>query len=68
MDYPYYKYNRKKKELTIYWDEYRYVTYYDEDAELLHKDLESARDEDLRFIYNELHLDMEHEDPYRRSE
>ena len=65
MNYPYYEY--KEKEITIYFSEHDYVTYYDDDADALNKDLESASDEGRRIIYNELHLDYEHSDPYRRS-
>jgi len=66
MSYPYWEYNDSKKEITIYFGEFSYVTYYDEEAELLYRDLEFGRPKDREFILNELYLDMEHTDPYRR--
>ena len=65
MEYPYYEH--KEKEITIYFSEHHYVTYYDDDADALLKDLESASDEGRKIIYNELHLDYEHNDPYSRG-
>ena len=35
--------------------------------EALLKDLQSASDEGRKIIYNELYLDYEHSDPYRRG-
>ena len=67
MNYPYWEYDQTKKEITIYFSEHHYVTYYDDDAEALLKDLESASDEGRKIIYNELHLDYEHNDPYSRE-
>ena len=65
MNYPYWEYD--KKEITIYFSEHHYETYYDDDADALYKDLESASDEGRKIIYNELHLDYEHNDPYCRE-
>ena len=65
MNYPYCEY--KAKEITIYFSEHHYVTYYDDDADALHKDLESASDEGRKIIYNELYLDYEHNDPHCRG-
>ena len=68
MNYPYYELGfYKGAEITIYFSEHHYVTYYDDDAEALLKDLESASDEGRRIIYNELHLDYEHNDPHCRG-
>ena len=65
MNYPYWEYNPKKKEITIYFSEHNYVTYYDADS--LHKDLKSASDEARKFIYYELYLDYKEQAPYRRE-
>ena len=67
MNYPYWEYNDSKKEITIYYSDYRYCTYYDEDAEGLYKDLELGTERERQFILNEIYLDMERSDPYRRS-
>ena len=68
MNYPYWEYNDTKKEITIYYSEHSYVTYYDEDAEGLYKDLESGTERERQYILNEIYLDMENSDPYRRSD
>ena len=68
MSFPYWEYNKKEKEITIYFNEYKYVTYYDEDADALYRDLQFGRKKDRQFILNELYLDYEHHDPYRRSD
>lgn len=65
MKYPYYEH--KGSQITIYFGDYDYVTYYDDDADALLKDLENASDEGRRIIYNELHLDYEHNDPHNRG-
>ena len=67
-DYPYWNYDTKKKEITIYFSEHNYVTYYDEDSEALYKDLELGTDKQRQFALNELYLDYENSAPYRRSE
>ena len=67
-DYPYWNYDTKKKEITIYFSEHNYVSYFDEDAEALYKDLELGTDKQRQFALNELYLDYEHQDPYRRSD
>tara|TARA_Y100001938_G_scaffold108165_1_gene147807 strand:+ start:36 stop:254 length:219 start_codon:yes stop_codon:yes gene_type:complete len=66
MSYPYWEYNDSKREFTLYFGELNYVTYYDDDGESLYRDLENANSKDREFILNELYLDMEHTDPYRR--
>ena len=68
MKYPYWEYDQTKKEITIYFSEHNYVTYYDDDADALYKDLELGTDKQRQFALNELYLDYEHSDPYRRSE
>ena len=68
MRYPYWEYDQAKKEITIYFGEFDYVTYFDEDAELLYEDLETGNEEQRKFILNELYLIYEHKDPYRRGE
>ena len=68
MNYPYWEYDDTKKEITIYYSEHNYVTYYDEDAEGLYKDLEVGTEKERQFILNEIYLDMENSDPYRRSD
>ena len=69
MRYPRWEYNKKDRELTIYYGEYQYTTFYDDDAEALYKDLEFGRPKDVKIILNELYLDFEqHNDPYRRSD
>ena len=67
MNYPYWEYNKKERELSVYFGEYNYVMYYDEEAELLYKDLEFGRPKDREFILNEIYLMKENDDPYRRS-
>jgi hypothetical protein len=68
MNYPYWEYDDTKKEITIYYSEHRYCTYYDEDAEGLYKDLEFGTEKERQYILNEIYLDMESSDPYRRSD
>ena len=67
MNYPHWEYDQAKKEITIYFGEHNYVTYYDEDAEALYKDLELGTDKQRQFALNKLYLDLEHSDPYSRS-
>ena len=65
MNYPYWEYN--KKEITIYFSEHHYVTYYDDDADALYQDLELGTDKCREDLLNELHLDYEHNDPHNRE-
>ena len=66
-DYPYWEHDQTKKEITIYFSEHNYVTYYDEDSEALYKDL-TGTDKQRQFALNELYLDYENQDLYRRSD
>ena len=68
MNYPHWEYDPAKKEITIYFSEHNYVSYYDEDADALYQDLEFGTEKCREQLLNELHLDYEHSDPYRRSE
>tara|TARA_B100000902_G_C27267889_1_gene894628 strand:- start:1169 stop:1399 length:231 start_codon:yes stop_codon:yes gene_type:complete len=67
-DYPSWEYNHQKKEICIYFSEYDYIQYFDEDAENLYKDLEFGNNKTKETIFNELYLERENQDPYRRSE
>ena len=67
MKYPYWEYDHTKKEITIYFSEHDYTTY-DDEAEELYKDLEYGTEKCREQLLNELYLDYEHSDPYRRSD
>ena len=67
MKYPRWEDN-KKDEITIYFSEGNYVTYYgEEEASDLYFDLEYGTKYERKHLLNELYLDYEHQDPYTRS-
>ena len=67
MKYPYWEYDHTKKEITIYFSEHDY-TVYDDEAEELYKEFEYGTEKCRKQLLNELYLDYEHSDPYRRSD
>ena len=68
MKYPYWEYDPAKKEITIYFSEFNYTTYYDEDSEALYMDLEYGTKKCREQLLNELYLDNDNSDPYSRSD
>tara|TARA_B100000424_G_C22666980_1_gene366398 strand:+ start:73 stop:273 length:201 start_codon:yes stop_codon:yes gene_type:complete len=66
MKYPRWEY--KLNEITIYWSEHNYVTYYDEDASDLFFDLEYGTKYERKYILNELYDDYKHSDQYSRGD